>query len=179
MTENKEHENYNREENKDGNSKINTTLNCPFCSAIIIEEVDMEPWEYDEMYELYGKDIEKCSGKYHMIRPFCEHLAFFGMLWGLNQEEIAEKWSNEMLILAKNLGAEIIESERLYDSYGRENSPVNVIAETILFNDDSKKENYEKIQDTLIRLFPDCDSSVLKECLNDESIFTMIFMKKK
>jgi hypothetical protein len=160
-------------ENRDENLKIIATLNCPFCNAIIIEEVEIGPEELDDSQD----EIKTSDDTRQYSLPYCNHVAFLGVRRG-NAEIISEKWQNEMMILAKDLGAEFIETESAPFSKWRHNSPVSTIANILYSNNYIKKgDNYEKIQDILNRLFPNYDSSVINAQMN-KNHYAMIFIKK-
>lgn len=161
-------------ENKGEKVKIIATLNCPFCNAIIVEEVEIENEELDDSQD----EIKKRDDTRQYSLPFCNHVAFLGVRRG-NTEIISEKWQNEMMILAKDLGAEFIESETPYENHCRETSAVNVIAK-ILYSDTYIKvaDNFENIQDAVNRLFPDLDSLILQEDFYG-TYYAIIFMNKE
>ncbi len=170
-----------KESGKHGNeidikSKLNATLNCPFCDSVISRIVEMEPW----LYEYYKNENEYHGDNTSHESPFplCDHVAFYGA-WRWFDEHISDKWKNEMMILAKDLGAEFIESETPYENHCRETSAVNVIAK-ILYSDTYIKvaDNFENIQDTVNRLFPDLDSLILKEDFYG-TYYAIIFMNKE
>ncbi len=160
----------------DINSKLNATLNCPFCDSVISRIVEMEPWEfeyYKNEYEYQGDNTSHESPF-----PLCDHVAFYGA-WRWFDEHISDKWENEMMILAKDLGAEFIESETPYENHCRETSPVNVIAKSLYSNTYVKiSDNFENIQDAVNRLFPGLDSVILTEDFHG-MYYAIIFMNKE